>query len=212
MEVWGDGLDGVRTAEHLDDESASRKAAFVRDVAARRPGGLTWDLGCNDGTYTRIAAEFADYVVALDADHATADSLYRGLRHEGPTNVLPLVMDITDPSPNLGWRGLERVSLERRGTPDLALCLAVVHHVVITGNVPVREFVGWLRSLDCVVVIEFPDRGDPMVQRLLSGKTKSANPDYDKAFFEQALSEQFRLDRVEAVSSTRTLYEAHPRA
>ena len=57
-------------------------------------------------------------------------------------------MSVTDPSPDLGWRGRERASLERRGTPELVLCLAVVHHVCITGNVPVREFLDWLRSLD----------------------------------------------------------------
>ena len=72
-------------------------------------------------------------------------------------------MSVTDPSPDLGWRGRERASLERRGTPELALCLAVVHHVCITGNVPVREFLDWLRSLGTALVIEFPDRDDPMV-------------------------------------------------
>ena len=194
-----------------DDESAARKAAFVRAAAASHPGGLTWDLGCNDGTYTRIAAEFADHVVALDADHATVDQLYRVLRGEGRTDILPLVGSLTDPSPDLGWRGLERSSLERRGTPNLTLCLAVVHHVVITGNVPLREFIGWLRSLDTVVVIEFPDRSDEMVQRLLSGKHDGANPDYEKATFEQALGERFRVHRAEPVSATRTLYEATPR-
>jgi hypothetical protein len=194
-----------------DDESAARKAAFVRAAAAAHPGGLTWDLGCNDGTYTRIAAEFADHVVALDADHATVDGLYRALRDEGRTDILPLVGNLTDPSPQLGWRGLERSSLERRGTPDLTLCLALIHHVVITGNVPVRDFVGWLRSLDTVLVIEFPDRSDSMVQRLLSGKREGANPDYDLATFEQALQERFRVDRVEPVSATRRFYEATPR-
>ena len=63
--------------------------------------------------------------------------------------------------------------------------LAVVHHVCITGNVPVREFVAWLRSLDTALVIEFPDRGDPMVARLLSGKGDGANPDYEQAGFER---------------------------
>ena len=72
-------------------------------------------------------------------------------------------MSVTDPSPNLGWRGRERASLERRGTPDLTLCLAVVHHVCVTGNVPVREVLDWLRGLDTALVIEFPDRSDPMV-------------------------------------------------
>ena len=190
-------------------EEAGRKAEFVRAAAARHPGGLVWDLGCNDGTYSRVAAESAATVVALDADHATVDGLYRSLR--GRTDILPLVMSVTDPSPDLGWRGRERASLERRGTPDLVLCLALVHHVVITGNVPVREFLDWLRSLDCALVIEFPDREDAMVQRLLSGKNETANPDYDRVTFEHALGERFEVERSERLQS-RTLYEARPRA
>jgi hypothetical protein len=121
-------------------------------------------------------------------------------------------MSVTDPSPDLGWRGLERASLERRGKPDLALCLAVVHHVCITGNVPVRELLDWLASLEATVVIEFPDREDPMVRRLLSGKREGANPDYEAAAFARALEERFDVERTEAVSATRTLFEARPRA
>jgi SAM-dependent methyltransferase len=189
------------------DEEARRKAEFVRAAAARRPGGLVWDLGCNDGTYSLVAAEHAGYVVAVDADHATVDGLYRALA--GRTDVLPLVMSVTDPSPDLGWRGRERGSLERRGTPDLVLALALVHHVAITGNVPVAEFLDWLRSLDCALVIEFPDRDDPMVRRLLSGKTERANPDYDRERFERALAERFEVERSERLG-TRTLYEARP--
>jgi SAM-dependent methyltransferase len=195
-----------------DDSAAQRKAEFVRTAAARRRVGLAWDVGCNDGRYARIAAESADLVVALDADHATVDALYRALREERREDVLPLVMNVTDPSPDLGWRGRERASLERRGRPELALCLAVVHHVCITGNVPVRELLDWLRALDATLVIEFPDRADPMVQRLLSGKREGSNPDYDRAAFERALEERFTVDRSEPVSGTRTLYEAHPKA
>jgi len=106
---------------------------------------------------------------------------------------------------------LQRVD-GRRGTPDLALCLAVVHHVCITGNVPVREFLDWLRSLDTALVIEFPDREDPMVQRLLSGKREGSNPDYDAAVFESALAERFTIDQKSPVSETRTLFEARPLA
>ncbi len=193
------------------DEEAARKAEFVRMAAARHPGGRVWDLGCNDGTYSRVAAEHAASVVAVDADHATVDGLYRVLRDEQRTDILPLVMSLTDPSPDVGWRGLERARLERRGTPDLALALALIHHVVITGNVPVREFVAWLRSLDCALVIEFPEREDPMVQKLLSGKTDKANPDYERETFERTLGERFEVERAERLGS-RTLYEARPRA
>jgi hypothetical protein len=195
-----------------DDAAAAAKAEFVREAAARRRSRLTWDVGCNDGRYARIAADSADLVVAFDADHATVDNLYRRLREERREDILPLVMSVTDPSPDLGWRGRERASLERRGTPELALCLAVVHHVCITGNVPVRELVDWLRSLDAALVIEFPDRTDPMVRRLLSGKREGSNPDYEKAVFERLLQERFAIDRSAAVSETRTLYEAHPLA
>jgi hypothetical protein len=82
---------------------------------------------------------------------------------------------------------------------------------VITGNVPVASFLDWLRSLDCALVIEFPDREDPMVQRLLSGKSETANPDYGREPFERALGERFDVERTERLG-TRTLYEAHPRA
>jgi len=184
----------------------------VREAAARRRSALTWDVGCNDGRYARIAAASADLVVAFDADHATVDALYRQLRAEGREDILPLVMSVTDPSPDLGWRGRERASLERRGKPDLALCLAVVHHVCIGGNVPVGEFLDWLRSLETSLVIEFPDRSDPMVQRLLGGKRDGSNPDYEHATFERALAERFTVARSAPVSETRTLYEARPRA
>jgi hypothetical protein len=194
-----------------DAAAAARKADFVRAAAARRHAQLTLDVGANDGTYARIAAEHADLVVALDADHATVDALYRRLREEARTDVLPLVMSVTDPSPDLGWRGRERASLERRGTPELVLCLAVAHHVCITGNVPVRELLDWLRSLGAALVIEFPDRDDPMVQRLLSGKRDGAHPDYERAAFEHRLEERFEVDRTEALSPTRTIYEARPR-
>ena len=195
-----------------DDAAAGLKAEFVREAAARRRSALTWDVGCNDGRYARIAAASADLVVAFDADHATVDALYRQLRAEGREDILPLVMSVTDPSPDLGWRGRERASLERRGKPDLALCLAVVHHVCIGGNVPVGEFLDWLCSLDTAVVIEFPDRSDPMVQRLLGGKRDGSNPDYEHATFERVLAERFTVERSAPVSETRTLYEARPRA
>jgi SAM-dependent methyltransferase len=195
-----------------DAAAAAAKEGFVREAAARRRAALVWDAGCNDGRYARIAAESADVVVAFDADHATVEALYRALRSEGREDVLPLVMSVTDPSPDLGWRGRERASLERRGTPELVLCLALVHHVCIAGNVPVRELLDWLRSLGARLVIEFPERVDPMVQRLLGGKRAGSNPDYERDAFERALSERFTVDRSAAISNTRTLYEARPRA
>lgn len=204
---------GYRETNTYTDEDAGQKAEFVRKVAAARQRRLVWDLGCNDGAYSRIAAESASYVVATDLDQATVDGLYRSLRADGNEKILPLVANLADPSPGLGWRGLERRPMEDRGRPDLTLALALVHHVSITANVPIREFVGWLRGLGTELVIEFPKREDPMVELLLSGKREDANPDYEIGNFERELGEAFEIgQREELPSGTRVLYSARPRA
>jgi len=194
------------------EAEAQRKTEFVREVAGSRRWDLVWDLGCNDGRYSRIAAETARSVVALDGDASVVEMLFRELRDEGGAPILPLVADLVDPSPALGWRGLERRTLAERGTPELTLCLALVHHVVISANVPLVELVGWLRGLGTTLVVEFPTPDDPMVQRLLVRKREGDHPDYTRNDFERALGECFQVERTEPLSSgTRILYFARPK-
>lgn len=204
---------GYGEASPYAEADAAAKEAFVRESAGRRRRRLLWDLGCNDGRYTRIAAAEADYTVAVDADAAVVEALYRALRVEGSETILPLIGNVADPSPGLGWRGEERRPLADRSPPDLALCLALVHHVSLTANVPVRAFLDWLADLGTEVVIEFPTRDDPMVRRLLDRKAPGANPDYETEAFERALEERWRVERREALpSGTRILYRATPPA
>jgi SAM-dependent methyltransferase len=194
------------------DEDARRKDEFVREVATSRRWGLAWDIGCNNGRYSRIAAEGADYVVAVDADQGPVELLYRELRDEGERRILPLTMNLADPSPGLGWRGLERKAMPDRGRPDLVLALALIHHLAISANVPVKELVGWLASLGCSLVIEFPTRDDPMVKTLLAPKRDGLHPDYELGFFERCLSKAFEVERTERLESgTRILYFARPK-
>lgn len=202
---------GYRQDNTYTDEDAARKQSFVSAAAETLKPGLAWDMGCNDGAYARLAAEHSSQVIAFDFDHATVEALYRSLKQEGNTKILPLVGNIADPSPGLGWRGLERRPLEARGRPDLVLALALIHHVSITANVPIAEFLDWLKELGSAVVIEFPHRNDPMVKRLLSGKGDDANADYDHENFERELHARFQIDREEELpSGTRTLYLARP--
>jgi hypothetical protein len=204
---------GYAEESPYSEADAAAKEAFVREAAASRRRRLTWDLGCNDGRYTRIAAQSSDFVIALDADATVIEGLYRALRDESSKTILPLIADVADPSPGLGWRGLERKTLEERGRPELLLCLALVHHVVISGNVPVAAFLAWLASLKAELVIELPTRDDPMVERLLAGKGPDANADYETAGFERALEERWEVSRREVLpSETRILYRATPRA
>ena len=196
---------------HYEREELERKDRFVRDACESRRFGLAWDLGCNDGRYSRIAAEQGAYVVAVDGDQASIEALYRDLRAQGEERILPLVMDLADPSPARGWRGRERAPLEQRGKPKLVLCLALVHHLSITANVPLAEVVAWLAGLGGVLVVEFADRNDPMVKRLLERKRDGAHPDYRLDHFERALAEHFEIERREQLGSgERTLFRARP--
>jgi SAM-dependent methyltransferase len=172
---------------------------------------LVWDIGCNDGRYSRIAAEHASYVVGMDADQTTVDRLYRSLAAERDRRVLPLVIDLGDPSPALGWRNLERKTLVERSRPDLVLCLAVVHHLAITRNVPLDSLLEWLSNLQSAILIEFPARDDPMVKRLLDAKRPGTHPDYDRKLFERLLRDRFTVVTATELSSTRTIYHARPR-
>jgi hypothetical protein len=204
---------GYEPTTTYSEADAGLKAEFVARAVATEHPRLVWDLGCNDGHYSRIAAKTADYVVAVDADPVTVEALYESLKAEDATTILPLTMDLTDPSPGLGWNGVERQALLARGRPDLALCLALVHHLSISGNVPVAELVDWLHGLGAALVIEFPTREDPMVRRLLVRKRPGDHPDYRREWFERCLGERFVVQRSEVLSSgTRILYHARPNA
>lgn len=194
------------------DKDEERKKAFVHDIAMLRTWSLVWDMGCNIGTFSRIVAKNANYVVAMDSDHLTIENLYQSLKTEGHTSILPLVINVADTSPNLGWRGLERMALTDRTKPELTLCLALVHHIVISANIPLKEFIEWLASLGTNLVIEFVNREDPMVKTLLRNKDDHYT-DYEIGYFERCLSGSFDVVRREVLSSgTRILYygEAKP--
>jgi SAM-dependent methyltransferase len=196
------------------EDDAERKARFVAAAVAEERPRLVWDLGCNEGRHSRIAAETADYVVAMDADSLVVDRLYRALREEAQERILSLTVNIVDPSPALGWRGLERRPLLERGRPDLTLALALIHHVSIAGNVPVAEFLDWLRGSTRSLVIEFVSPEDPMARRLLARKRPGDHPDYRADWFEQCLNERFDVVRSEPLSrhgTARTLYLARPK-
>lgn len=192
------------------EEDRSIKESFVRRAVAIKRWPLAWDLGCNTGTYSRILANHADYVVAMDADHLAVDRFYQSLKQDQTENILPLVINLADPSPSLGWCGRERKDLATRGLPAITLCLALLHHMVIQANIPLASFISWLKSLESALVIEFVSREDPMVQRLLRNKSDDY-AEYDSGYFEEVLRSNFKIIFQEKLpSGTRTLYFAEP--
>ncbi|MEU3456483.1 methyltransferase domain-containing protein [Micromonospora sp. NPDC006766] len=189
----------------------STKESFVDRAAAVTMPGLALDLGANDGRYARIAARHAEYVVAVEQDPTVVDVLYRALRDEGERRILPLVMDLADPSPGGGWRSVERAAFADRARSDLVLALALVHHLAIGRNVPLDAVLDQFATLTTpggTLVVEFVHPEDPMARRLLANKPDGLFPDYRREAFEALLVARGRIvRRVELPSGTRTLYQ-----
>ena len=191
-----------------DDANRKRKADFVDAACREHPGGVVWDMGCNTGEYSRIADKSAGQVISMDGDHLAIERLYRALKIEGNTSILPLVVNLNDASPSLGWRGAERMAITGRGDPNLILALALIHHMVIAANIPLAEFVDWLASMNADVVIEFVTRDDPMVKTLLRNK-EDKYTDYTQKNLEACLKRDFEIARVEDFpGQPRVIYHA----
>jgi ribosomal protein L11 methylase PrmA len=156
-----------------------------------------WDLGANTGAYTSIAAESGREVIAIDADPVAVERLYLAVRSGALRPVLPVLNDLANPSPALGWRLVERRSLVDRGPAPVVMALALVHHLAIAGNVPLVEIGRFLAEIASEVIVEFVPKDDPQVRAMLTGR-RDVFPDYSLDGFSAAIA-----PRYEVVESTR---------
>jgi len=202
--TWSDYGDRA----HYADQDLHAKERFVAAAVEARSPGRVLDLGANDGHFSRLALQAgAASVVAVDSDDLVVDRLYRDLRRDGERRVLPLVLDLSDPSPGLGWRSRERLPFVERIRPDLVLCLAVVHHLALTNTVPLDEIVGFLAEFGAPLVVEFPHHDDVMASRLLARKRTGVFDAYNREHWERALQSRFKVLTSETLpGGTRTLY------
>lgn len=170
------------------------------------PGSRAWDLGANTGRYSRIAASAGKRVIAFDIDPAAAERNYREVRAEGRRDILPLVLDLANPSPGIGWAGRERRSLLDRADPDVLLALALVHHLAISRNVPLPMLIALFADLAPWAIVEFVPKDDPMVRRLLASR-RDVFPDYTLEAFRAAAGQRFEIMRESAIDdSPRVLF------
>jgi len=203
---------GYDTHNSYIESDTQIKKEFIQNVVDKKCRKLVWDIGCNTGTFSIIASTNSDYVIAMDFDHYCVEKLYQSLKDEKSKNILPLVMNVANPSSGLGFSGLERKALTDRGKPDLILCLALIHHIVISANIPVKEFIKWLAQTTHELIIEFVTKDDPMVKTLLLNKEDNYF-DYEPDYFEQALEEHFQIiNKTPLTCGSRTIYFAVKKA
>ncbi|HEU4954945.1 MAG TPA: class I SAM-dependent methyltransferase [Gemmatimonadales bacterium] len=197
--------DYPRQHNYSDSAIASKRALVARLLRGSLPR-VVWDLGANTGEYSRVAREVAESVIAFDIDPAAVERNYRGVRASNEEGILPLLADLANPSPALGWAHRERRSLEQRGPADALLALALVHHLAIGRNVPLERIAEYFARLGRALVIEFVPKSDTQVQRLLRSR-EDVFVDYHREGFEAAFGRHFRIEAAESVTgSERTMY------
>lgn len=194
---------------HYAQEVFQRKIAIVQQVLGTKRWSMVWDLGCNDAYFAKLAAAHADYVVGFEKDHVTADTAFAFVRKEQLNNIQIIHADLRNPSPSQGWASQEQLGLTERGKPDLVFSLALIHHIVIGENIPLADYIQWLRSLNATVVLEFPSKADSMVQQLLSTR-RDIFDDYDQGNLDTVVRQHFSVSHCSQVSETRVMYVLDP--
>ena len=207
----GDWADYEAGATHYTEDARRRKEDVVAAWIEGAAPTSVWDLGANVGRFSRMASTRGIDTVAFDLDAAAVERSYVAAREEGDAHLLPLVMDLTNPSPGLGWDGRERASLAERGPADLALALALVHHLAIGNNVPLPMLMTTLGGLARRAIVEFVPKDDVMVRTLLATR-EDVFPDYTQEGFEAAAATAFEIEGREPLpGSGRVLYRLGPR-
>lgn len=186
------------------------KEAFIDGVFAGSGYHTVWDIGANNGHFSRVAARHSALVLAMDIDFRAVDENWQTCRRQNIGNVVPLVFDILNPSPGVGFANAERPPLTERSRPDAILALALVHHLVISGGLRFAQLAEYLRQFSADLIVEFADRPDSQVEKLFQS-IRHDRPDYTLDNFRTAFSEHFELVRTERLgASERHLFHLEP--
>jgi hypothetical protein len=197
---------------NYSDESLSRKRELVKKLLSQTSARSVWDMGANNGFFSRVASGQGIATVASDIDPVAVEINWREVKDKGEKNLLPLLMDLTNPSPDLGWDHSERSSLLGRGPADVVLALALIHHLAISNNVPLDRLARFFARAGRWLIIEFVPKSDSQVERLLTTR-EDVFPEYTREGFESAFSGSFEIVQSETIEgSERVLYLLSRRA
>ncbi len=193
-------------SNNYTDQAFEHKKILVGDWLAKIQPGIIWDLGSNTGVFSRVAAGMGAFVVSGDIDPAAVEVNYRQVKENKEKTLLPLVLDLTNPSPSIGWENRERDSFLQRGPADAVLALALIHHLAISNNVPLERVAKFFADCGKWLIVEFVPKTDTQVRKLLSSR-EDIFPDYSREGFETAFGKLFTIRSSSGVKeSDRWMY------
>jgi len=199
---WGDYYNFT----NYTDDAFNYKKSLVEKFLAKTDTKILWDLGANIGVFSRIASKKGIKTIAFDIDPVAVEKNYLLSKENKETMILPLIMDLTNPSPALGWNNEERDSFAQRGNPDTIFALALIHHLAISNNIPFVYLARFFSGLTKNLIIEFVPKSDSQVQKLLSTR-KDIFHDYNLESFEKVFAAYFRIvEKAKIECTERTLY------
>ncbi|MGA1870653.1 MAG: SAM-dependent methyltransferase [bacterium] len=187
-------------------DSFNHKKQLVAEFFDKINPKIVWDLGANIGSFSRIAANKGTQVISVDNDPVCIENNYLENKKKGETNILPLLLDLTNPSSSIGWENQERISFIERGPADTVLALALIHHLAIVNNLPLNIIAKFFNGICNSLIIEFVPKCDSQVQRLLSTR-EDIFPGYTQTAFENEFSKFFiKKDSSKIRDTKRILY------
>jgi ribosomal protein L11 methylase PrmA len=199
---WGDYYNMTNYSDNAFEIKKEAIESYIKKVS---PSNV-WDLGGNIGIFSRLASSQGIQTVSFDIDPVAVERNYLKAKDDKDSSLLPLLLDLTNPSPAIGWANKERESLVTRGPADLAMALALIHHLAISNNLPFENIASYFSMLCKWLIIEFVPKEDSQVQRLLSTR-EDVFPNYNSTHFLQAFATSFELiNNLEITGSHRTLY------
>jgi hypothetical protein len=165
------------------------------------------DLGANDGYFSKILAEKEASVIAVDSDWQCINNLYQFTRQHPGMDILPLCVDIADPTPATGFNNAERASFTDRMPADLVVALALLHHLALGRNLPLSKIAAYLATLTRTwLILEFIPLTDPKARDLIRNRKDFSTP-YEKTVMEAEFEQYFVIERQVSIPGTeRTLY------
>jgi len=198
--------DAYYTKMNYTNDSFSHKQCIISELINKINPTCVWDLGANTGLFSRIVSEKGILTISFDIDPACVETNYRNVKDKHETHILPLMIDLSNPSPDLGWGNCERQSFTRRGPVDTVLALAIMHHLVISNNVPFRNLAEFFSSICFWLIIEFIPKNDSQIQKLLITREDIFH-DYTKESFEKIFLDYFEIMSMNSIkNSQRIIY------
>lgn len=199
---WGE----YYTFTNYSDVAFDNKRNIIEQFLDTVKPQTLWDLGANNGLFSRLASNRGVNTVAFDIDPIAVEKNYSAIKVSGEENILPSLLDLTNPSPAIGWANQERMSLCQRGPVDIVMALALIHHISISNNVPFNKVASYFADFAKNIIIEFVPKSDSQVKKLLASRTDIFD-DYNQENFEKQFSLYFNItSKIKVEGSERTLY------